>query len=686
VILNRLRLTNFGPFRGVHEFALTPDNGRDGQPRRVVLFGGKNGSGKTSILTAVRLCLFGPLAFGERVGEQEYANRLAACAHRPGDRDTADDLSAVELEFDYVIMGKAERFRVRREWDPRAAGRDEHVSVVTDREQFGDRASDQWDQFVRHLIPPGVADLFFFDGEAIQALADDDLASGRLADSVASLLGLDLVDRLSNDLVAYQRYYLLRTLDRERRQEVRDQHRHLERLRTRRAALRQDLAHQQSRLDRLEAEIERKRGQLAREGGMLPEEAAEFAATRDRLRAEVAELETAARELCAGELPVALCPSLARRLSTQLADERTRTANRYGREMIGSLLPDLTSELLSRGVRSSADAAKGAEADELTESLQEAVSAALAKRQGSDVCEVVHDLSESQTQAVTRAIGESLPAAVTAASELIEKLTETTAQLEELERRLSQLPDDEHLAHLVEPLRLLQGERTSLVKAMAETESESRALDTEIDETERAVDREIQETRNDREASETTDRKRALVAGLRRALGEYRSGLVAERVGELSETVSRTFGLLSRKGDRAAAVELQRQGLEITIRDARGRSIPHGSLSAGERQVLAIAFLWSLAQVSRRQLPVIVDTPLARLDSDHRGNLIRSYFPEASHQMIVLSTDTEVDRELFRQLGPRIARAHRLEYDEAEAATRVSTGYFWRAQDGDPCD
>ena len=139
MILNRLWLTNCGPFRGENEFVLTPGNGRDGRPRRVVLFGGKNGSGKTSILTAVRLCLFGPLAFGERVGEREYAKRLAAFAHRPGDKDVADDLSAVELEFDYVIMGKTERFRVRREWDPGAAGPEQHVSVMTDGQQFGGR-------------------------------------------------------------------------------------------------------------------------------------------------------------------------------------------------------------------------------------------------------------------------------------------------------------------------------------------------------------------------------------------------------------------------------------------------------------------------------------------------------------------------------------------------------------------
>lgn len=680
MILNRLKLVNFGPFRGEHEFVLAPENGKGGQPRRIILFGGKNGTGKTTILTAVRLCLFGPLAFGSRVGEEQYAQHLAECAHRPGDGDTAANLTAVELEFDYVIMGKEERFRVRREWDPTAASPEEHVSVVTDGEHGGERVPEQWDQFVRHLVPPGVADLFFFDGEAIQGLADDSLASGRLAESVASLLGLDLVDRLGSDLVAYQRYHLLQQLGQEKQREVRERERQLEVLRGRRSSLLQDRAQQQSQAERLEAEIEQKREQLAREGGMLPEEIAELKARSGALRDTVQELESEAREICASELPPSLCQSLANRLREQLLAERAVSAERYGQEMLQSLLPELASELRLRGAGGVPEGEDKSESAHLTDTLRESVAAIIARRKGATPTDTIHDLSQSQSQEISRVLNELLPRAMAAARKVAEQLVEARAQLESLQRRLSRLPDDQHLAHLVEPLRVLQGRRDDVAGAQANTEGELRSLEAEIAEAEREVSRELARSRRDREAVDETERKRQLVAGLRQALSHYRGSLVEERVADLGDVVSRNFRLLSRKGDRAATVELRSPGLEIAVRDSRGRKIPHGSLSAGERQVLAITFLWSLAQLSRRQLPVIIDTPLARLDGDHRGNLIRHYFPEASHQMIVLSTDTEVDLELFRRLAPKVARAHRLEYDEADAATHVSTGYFWRAQ------
>jgi DNA sulfur modification protein DndD len=87
--------------------------------------------------------------------------------------------------------------------------------------------------------------------------------------------------------------------------------------------------------------------------------------------------------------------------------------------------------------------------------------------------------------------------------------------------------------------------------------------------------------------------------------------------------------------------------------------------------------LWALARVSGRPLPVIIDTPLGRLDSDHRRLLVERYFPQASHQVILLSTDTEVDQTYFSSLREHVATAYRLEFDMTERCTTVTPGYFF---------
>jgi DNA sulfur modification protein DndD len=99
-------------------------------------------------------------------------------------------------------------------------------------------------------------------------------------------------------------------------------------------------------------------------------------------------------------------------------------------------------------------------------------------------------------------------------------------------------------------------------------------------------------------------------------------------------------------------------------------------LSAGERQLLAVSLLWGLAKASRRPLPAIIDTPLGRLDSSHRRHLVERYFPHASHQVLLLSTDEEIGGEYLDAIRPSVGHSYLLEFNEAERSSTVKPGYF----------
>ena len=113
--------------------------------------------------------------------------------------------------------------------------------------------------------------------------------------------------------------------------------------------------------------------------------------------------------------------------------------------------------------------------------------------------------------------------------------------------------------------------------------------------------------------------------------------------------------------------------------DPKGQLLPKQRLSAGEKQLLAIAFLWGLARVSGRNLPIAIDTPLGRLDSSHRNNLVERYFPTASHQVILLSTDTEIGKPEVAKLTEQeaISRSYLLKYHPDQGNTTLEEGYFW---------
>ena len=126
-------------------------------------------------------------------------------------------------------------------------------------------------------------------------------------------------------------------------------------------------------------------------------------------------------------------------------------------------------------------------------------------------------------------------------------------------------------------------------------------------------------------------------------------------------------------------VVIDRDNFRISLYDPNGKFLPKQRLSAGEKQLLAIALLWGLARVSGRNLPIAIDTPLGRLDSSHRSNLVERYFPAASHQVILLSTDTEIGELEVTKLREQeaITLAYLLKYHPDTGKTTVESGYFW---------
>jgi DNA sulfur modification protein DndD len=174
-----------------------------------------------------------------------------------------------------------------------------------------------------------------------------------------------------------------------------------------------------------------------------------------------------------------------------------------------------------------------------------------------------------------------------------------------------------------------------------------------------------------------TNSKIQIIPKIQNVLDEYKSALLLERVEKLQHAVTECFASLSRKKDSVRKICIDPKDFSITLHDRANNPLKKTLLSAGEKQIYAISMLWGLAKTSGRPLPVIIDTPLARLDSDHRNLLATNYFPVASHQVIVLSTDTEVDRTYFDELKPFIAHSYHLTFDEHLSGTTSRKGYFW---------
>jgi DNA sulfur modification protein DndD len=158
---------------------------------------------------------------------------------------------------------------------------------------------------------------------------------------------------------------------------------------------------------------------------------------------------------------------------------------------------------------------------------------------------------------------------------------------------------------------------------------------------------------------------------------EFLKRVTVRKIDRLSTLITESFQYLLRKGSFVTRIVIDPLTFAITLYDGQGRGVAKQRLSEGEKQIFAIAVLWGLARAAARPLPAVIDTPMARLDATHRRHLVERYFPNASHQVVIFSTDTEVDREYYRLLQGHVARAYHLEYDEVDRVTIGQPGYFW---------
>ncbi len=179
-------------------------------------------------------------------------------------------------------------------------------------------------------------------------------------------------------------------------------------------------------------------------------------------------------------------------------------------------------------------------------------------------------------------------------------------------------------------------------------------------------------------ADEDAQRMLKLAARTRETMTEFLHRVTDRKIVRLSGLITESFRFLLRKTALVEWIAIDPGTFAITLYDDEGHAIPKERLSEGEKQIFAISVLWGLARASARPLPAVIDTPMARLDATHRKYLVERYFPNASHQVVIFSTDTEVDRHYYPILQPFIARAYHLHYDQKLKVTVGEEGYFWK--------
>lgn len=665
MIIDSLSVLDFRVFSGAHDFDLVPKIKR-GKNAPIVLFGGLNGGGKTTILSALKLALYGKSVLGSGATVAEYHQYLRECIHRAHNSIAKPTRSAVELTFRYAQYGVISSYQLTRDWFVDHAGKvKEGLIISRDGHPLTELSYDQAQAFLNELIPIGVSELFFFDGEKIASLAEE--TSGEaLRESINKLLGLDLIDRLHSDLSVIIRGRSIKKASEDRKQKIAEAERTYNDLNEQLAEVREKLllmrvntVEAYKNLGNIEASINAR-------GGAWSASRQEETVNLDALVSDKKAIEHTLHDMLSGLLPFAITQSLNEKLLAQIdAEQRAEKAQ-------------VLSEYLQR--QQSNFLAEVESAFAMTKDQLPALQDIFLRTFGSEVANSaeqqapVHELSDTQRFSITHRLQNDVGSLQQRAADLVMTLQETDSQIKSAQENIARAPDEKVLIPLFNEQGQLQGRLSALEEQKSIMAEEAKALLARLS----VAARQLDDLYTEIAESQEEERLTGLAKNAKDVLKEFSTRARIDKLKELESQFYTSFNGLARKEDRNLSIQIDPNTFEVVLIDDEGIILRKEELSAGEKQIFAISILEALARTSGRSLPVVIDTPLGRLDSVHRKKLVENYFPKTSHQVIILSTDTEIDYAFYEGLQGSISHSYHLVYNPETRSTQAEDGYFWR--------
>ena len=636
---------NFGVYAGDNEFLFTNN-------KPIVLIGGMNGRGKTTFLEAVLLALYGSnsVAYTESK-KRSYAQYLKSFVNK----NAEDKTCIVELEFE-INNGLKENYIVKRAWNSIDKKTNESIFVYKDG-VANEFLTQNWPMFVENILPSALSSFFFFDGEKIAEMAVDS-SNNQLKNAIRSMLGITVLDVLENDI--------LRNIKKINKKDINDKSSEVVQ------ELRDEKNQAVKELEEIDVEIEKLAHVLVEDndkleslhqlynakGGDAVEKKQETMKRRAALKSELLSEENLLREIASNELPLVLVSDLLNNIKLQAIDEHNDAVMREAVLQLDDILDEFANEYQG-DTKASFDFIKYVK-----------------KRQQNAQDAPVYSLSDQALFQANNLVEGLLDSSKIEAKRILVEKKKKQKQIGELDSYLSLDINEKGLQEVYKSIKMAEGKLIRDQVKMSALEQKRSAANSKVMTTTSEFNKYVEAylaTAESRDSAERTIKYSNMALSI---LDRYQVELQKRKTDILAETITSCYKKLANKKNLINKIVMEADSLAIKYLSEEGKEVTQDSLSAGEQQLMVISILWALAICSKKKLPVIIDTPLSRLDSLHRTALINTYFPNAGEQTIILSTDSEIDSTYYGLMKENVGDEFTLKYDEKTKSTSIERGYL----------
>ena len=654
----KVELHNYGIYKGTHEMTLTDRIGN----RNITLVGGLNGRGKTTFHDAILLALYGKQAL-KYINEKARSYDKLLLDHI--NKHATDEITYIAVT---LCLDDGTELRIKRSWQAKGKKVDQETTV--EKNGVLDKyLGESWSYYIEEILPFGIARFFFFNNEKITQLADD-TSFEQIKSSIKSAIGASSIEKAieHTDEVIRRKKSALQAFEKSEAyvgyHDVEDQIAEIDK------RLEEAIRHSNElevRCETIAASLEAKEKEFWASGGDLSRNRDAIKSEMQKITAEVENIQEEILQLSIdASTPLFMC----RGLVTQSYDSEVASQKSEAKRYSDSVIVGLHQQIMERLRNSGLD-------QKALSLVKDIVNDVLVGHTPSDATENhMQNMSATSMMLYERLVTSVFQTITQRIEYLVNHVDAQESEFLSLEAHLGAADEKTLAMQLFEALKSIEHE-----KALADAEfmRQTESIESLRRQREMLVNKRIQLIKQIVEKENTNDDNARIVkyaAMSIEVLTEFKMRLQREKVDKLSETTTACFKELVEKDSLVREIKIDPDTLDVTILDLDGRELLKNQLSSGEQQMFAISIVWALALTSGYKAPVIIDTPMARLDSSHRSNFVTKYLSAASSQVMVLSTDEEVYGRYLDLVRDNVVDYYTLLYREDEQCTSIVHGYF----------
>jgi DNA sulfur modification protein DndD len=653
--INKLILKNIGAYFGDYEFDFTTENNKN-----IILFGGKNGAGKTTILESIRIALFGSFAYGYMSENEPYLNKIKTILSKTAWQNGESSFHVI-IHLEQVENYERNSYILTRRWKLRKEKIKEELEVIRDDIHLSVSDVENFQNKIREEIPPQLFELCLFDGEEISRIITENRLSYYLKESGKVLFNLDLYENLEKDLHSFINTEAQKTDSTLEESLLNQIELNVVKLEKQSHEFLEQIEHNNELLNAKKEKLLSIKKDFEVHGGLVKEQRQDLQFQINQIEHERKTNSEAIKKFISGFLPFNITKSLLNKTIEQMDNEKTNDIFEYintninindmnkilddGKDF-GLVNSEDTRQILYSGLKT------------LFQHDNQVTIHRASFRQRSHVQEIANQLHNIDT---------------TNYIDMLDRnnnlLIESSILREKLERNDKASDFKILLADIEKTTQVIEQMNIKLLHLEENYNIISHTINNQKSDREKLL--------NKLNSSDRSNSSLVISSNIIKISERFREMQLMKKLKLVEIEATKMANQLFQKKQMISLIRINHKTFDLLLFNSDTQEILKERLSAGEKELLMISIIWAMFKCSGRKLPFVFDTLLGRLDKDHKRQLILNFLPTCGEQVIVLSTDSEISNDEFDLMEKHISKQYTLEYNSINSCVDVTSNKYF---------